>query len=65
MVDNDDISLLSGRVEGLDILIFFVDRSDKFECDLVLEIDSEIGEKEYAFLDYFDVGLQDEIFLHC
>ena len=61
MINNDDISLFGDRIISLYILIFFIDDSDEFKCDIVLKIDSEVGEKEDNFFDDSNVGFQDEV----
>ena len=65
MVDDDDVALFGFGVVGLNCLVFFVDDSDELQSYVVLEVDCEVGEKEDAFFDDFDVCFQDEVLFDC
>ena len=64
MIDDDDVPLSGDGVVGLNVLILLVDDPDERQGNIVLEADCEVGEKKNAFLDDFDVGLKDEVFLN-
>lgn len=42
-------------------LLGLVDATNKFECDFVLEVDSKIGQEEYALFNDSDVGFEDKL----
>jgi len=57
--------LSRNRIVCLNILVLFVDDSDQFQGDKILEADSEVGQEKYAFFDDSDVGFENEIPFHC
>ncbi len=61
VVDDDQLAFSSLLdAEGLFRLI---DAADELQCYFILEVDSEMCEKEDALLDDFHIGLQDELLL--
>lgn len=58
MIDDNYVSLFGDYIECLDILVFFVDGTNQFQGDLILEVDCKVSKKEYTFLDYFDISLK-------
>lgn len=64
MINNNDIPLSGDGVICLNVLIFFIDNSDEFESNIVLKADSEISKEKQTFLNDFNVGLEDKVFLN-
>jgi len=65
VIDDDYVLLSRNRIVCLNILVLFVDDSDQFQGDKILEADSEVGQEKYAFFDDSDVGFENEIPFHC
>jgi len=61
MIYDNYISLFIRGIKSLNIFIFFVDRANEFQGDLILKVDSEVCKEEYTFLYYFDVCLQNKV----
>ncbi len=51
------------RIEDGYFFIRFVDHTNKLECNLVLEIDTEMGEEEDGLFDDSHICFQDKLFL--
>ena len=53
-INDDKLSLVI--LNNFDGLLRFIDASDKFECDLILKVDSKMREEEYTLLDDSHIG---------
>lgn len=60
--DHGPVSVQMLGIKGWDLFFGFVDDTNKFEGDLVLEIDTKMCEKEDRFFYDFHVGFEDKLF---
>ena len=58
-IDDDKLPLVI--LKNFDGLLRFVNTSDKFECNLILKVDSKMCQKENTFLDDSHIGLKDKL----